>query len=50
MKAYLIEFGLTPASRARIGSPDPRTPKPDGDGSDLPPGVGGKFQGLIGRA
>jgi P27 family predicted phage terminase small subunit len=47
MKAYLIEFGLTPASRARMGGAEP-PPADQGEASQTP-SVGGKFAGLVGR-
>ncbi|MGE0830214.1 MAG: phage terminase small subunit P27 family [Hyphomonadaceae bacterium] len=48
MKAYLIEFGMTPAARARMGSSG--DPPPAQNPGDAPqPAVGGKFAGLVGR-
>lgn len=48
MKGYLIEFGLTPASRARMGTPEPPGAN-SGASKSTPPAVGGKFAGLIGK-
>lgn len=53
-KAFLIEFGLTPASRSRIASagtpPPPSNPTDEDD--ELPPArevPGGEFEGLLGK-
>lgn len=53
MKPYLIEFGMTPAARARYGRNNgtPPPPKPEKDGApkrETIPGAG-KFGHLIGR-
>ena len=52
MKAFMTEFGMTPASLARLGSamPPPLPKDPDGDKAGAhDPGKGTKFEGLIGR-
>lgn len=49
MKAFMTEFGMTPASRARIGSATPPPPKDPEGGTPPAPAIGGKFAGLVGR-
>lgn len=54
MKGYLIEFGMTPAARARMATsaPPPQGDQPRGEAPKGPeqPAVAGKFHGLVGRA
>lgn len=50
MKSYMIEFGMTPAARARIGSSLMDPPPAQSPGQPEPPPVeGGRFTGLIGK-
>lgn len=48
MKGYLIEFGLTPAARARMGAAEPPPPPTKGKAESEAPKIGGKFSKLIG--
>lgn len=45
MKSYLIEFGLTPAARARMGAAEPPAPN---SGAPEAPKLGGRFAHLLG--
>lgn len=47
MKAYLIEFGLTPAARARMGAAEPPKASTTAPSMASP---GSKFAGLLGKA
>lgn len=50
MKAYLIEFGMTPAARSRIGNAIiPPSPPPKQDEPPPPSIDAGQFGGLIGK-
>ena len=51
MKGYLVEFGMTPAARARMAtSAPPPQSNQDESGPQEQPAVAGKFRGLVGRA
>lgn len=54
MKAFMVEFGLTPASRSRIasaGTPPPpsRGAEDEEDQQPIDPAPAGEFAGLIGK-